>query len=1148
MSKLKDLFFLALLSIFFIGLSTVKPVLAADNSFVSIVNPVRGSDFWDNRNQDPTTAVNGQIDILKRNNLSATWLIRYDALKDKHIIDSLDVVPNDEKGLFLEVTPTWTKDAGVNYRQGNSWHAAGSAFLTGYERNEREELVDAVFKKFKETFGYYPKSVGAWWIDGYSLEYMQKKYNISASLIVADQYTTDNYQIWGQYWSTPYYPSRKDALNPASNKENKLPVVMMQWAARDPVNGYGNGVSESTFSVQANDYKDYHNLNTSYFSKLVDIYTIQPLNSFSQLVVGLENSYSWSKYKDEYASQIKVLAEKSKKGQFEIATMAEFADWYKNNFPQFSPPQIIVANDPLGSSKKSVWFMNPNFRVGWFLNQDGSVIRDIRQYIDGEEEICYSKSCNQLNFATFATRVLDDVTYHTKWIIDEGKISGFKVNKNGENYTITYTNEVGKDRDISFLPRDLDVNGKISSIDGAILDTINKSLASISVSASGAVGSGKINFSIIKEFVSFLEFLVFIFLAIFLPGYSIVGKVQKEQKAIKEIFLSLIIGLVLFTISFYLLSVFKLKILIFAFPLVGFLLLLFKNIHLIERLKDFRLNLEAVPVVAVTVLGTVFQIIPVFKSGLKYDLGIGFWGPNTHDGVWHIALIEQLLKNVPPQNPIFAGTTLKNYHYFYDLLVAGSSFITRIDVLDLVFRFYPILFSLLLGIGSYYLCVYILQGSKVSKYWACAISLFLIYFSGSLGWIVEFISQRHLGGESAFWANQAVSFNLNPPFAISLIILIGIILMLCKEKLSWQAMLIVVLLSSSLIGFKAYAAVIVTGALFITGIVTLFVKKQPKIFVIVIFSAICSGIYIIMNGLGGTIFQFSPLWFVNSMIDSPDRVGWSRLSLARYYSIERKQFLKYIGVETLGLLIFLIGNLNLRVVGLIKILDFDRIRKETAYLFILCLSLIASIFPLLFIQSGTPWNSIQFFYYFMYLCALFTGPVLVLVFQSRYKYVGIPVVVLLLLLSPINSVSSARGYFSSLPHARISGLELEGLEFLSKQPDGVVLTVPFDKNLKSQIREPWPILVYDTTAYVAAFTKKAVYITDESQNDILLTDYKKRLIASKNFFLDFGKDFLSANKIKYIYIPKLDKVSLDKSSLGVTKIFDNDDVGIYRVN
>src|SRR3989344_5080945 len=286
---MKKLFSLVCFLLF--AILTAEISFAKGETFVSIVNPIRGADFWDLTNERPAAAVKGESDVLSQANVLATWLVRFDALEDLQITDELKKLSLHEKGLFLEVTPAWTKDALVSYHQSKNWHDAGSAFLTGYEQEERKKLIDTAFAKFKQVFGYYPKSVGAWWIDAYSLNYMQKKYGISAGLIVSDQYTTDNYQIWGQYFSTPYYPDKSNALHPAQSVQNKIPVVLSQWAARDPLNGYGNGVFESTFSVQPNDYIDYHNLSTDYFAKIVNLYTQQEFNRFGSVVVGLENSY-----------------------------------------------------------------------------------------------------------------------------------------------------------------------------------------------------------------------------------------------------------------------------------------------------------------------------------------------------------------------------------------------------------------------------------------------------------------------------------------------------------------------------------------------------------------------------------------------------------------------------------------------------------------------------------------------------------------------------------------------------------------------------------------------------------------------------------------------------------------------------------------
>ena len=122
---------------------------AKSNSFISIVNPIRGEDFWQEKDQDPATAVEGEMKILENLNLSATWLIRFDALSSQQIINLLKTSSNDEMGLFLEITPTWAREAGVAYHEKQNWHDAGSAFLTGYGRAERDKLIDKSFEKFK---------------------------------------------------------------------------------------------------------------------------------------------------------------------------------------------------------------------------------------------------------------------------------------------------------------------------------------------------------------------------------------------------------------------------------------------------------------------------------------------------------------------------------------------------------------------------------------------------------------------------------------------------------------------------------------------------------------------------------------------------------------------------------------------------------------------------------------------------------------------------------------------------------------------------------------------------------------------------------------------------------------------------------------
>ncbi len=1111
-------------------------VLAQSNSFVSVVNPIRGSDFWSLKDQDPQTAFFGQRDILKKQNIEATWLIRFDALADNKIIDSLKTT-SDEKGLFLEVTPIWTKEAGVEYQISESWHSAKSAFLTGYEPYQREKLIDAAFEKFKNIFGSYPKSVGAWWIDSYSLSYMHKKYEIIDALIVADQYTTDNYQIWGQYFSTPYYPSRVNALHPAQTLENKLPVVITQWAARDPVNGYGNGVLESTYSVQANDYLDYHDLDTNYFEKLIDIYTKQKFNKFGHIVVGLENSYEWGKYAKEYENQIKKLAQKRKNNEIFISSLANFANWYKQNFPDLSPAQIIMADDPLGSEKKVVWFMNRFYRAGWFYNEAGSVFRDIRQYIDGKEELCLQKRCDEVNFATSATRVLDEVSFGHKWLIDEGKISDFRLSKEGEKYLITYENEAENSRKIEFMPRDIGVDGKILSIDTTILDAIKSDTQNFK-KKNNFEKSG-FNWNIGSVVSKITRFLLFILIVCLVPGFVLTNKLFMEEKILKRVFIATITGFVLITITFYVASLLNFRFLLFLYVLVN--LFLFFKLKLTSTFKITIPDLKIVDLVIglVIIIGTIFQNIPSFKNGLVFSFGMGFWGPNTHDGVWHISLINQLVKALPVQNPIFADSILKNYHFFYDLMIAQAVFFTQIPVIDLVFRFYPIVFSLLLGIGTYYL-----TKSKL----AAIFSLYFVYFAGSFGWIVDFIKQKTFAGESAFWANQSISFNLNPPFAISLLIIIALLLMLNSKKIkSFRGIIIMVILAGSLIGFKSYAAVLFFIPLAILALINV-LKKDFTLLSVLVLSFILSLVFFISNfQTNQQLVIFSPFWLIHSMVDSMDRVGWVRLSQARVAGIETNNWFKFIIAETVGLLIFIAGNLGIRILAFSSLWKIKGILKDNKQLFLFIFSVVSFLIPILFIQSGNPWNTIQFSYYGLYIAAIVGGGVAASFIIKLPKIVAIVATVLIIVITPINSITTSSYYQGYLPHARIDPQELKALEFLSKQPEGIVLTYPYNDKLKQLILEPWPLFVYDSTAYVSALSDKPVYLADEGQNQILLTDYKKRLVASRDFFGNStrGYKFLKNSNIKYIYLPKVHKVSLGKID-NVKIIFENEEVIIYK--
>ena len=162
------------------------------NEFITIVNPVRISRY----SLNPIESLKNQYQIIKSNNMSASWLLTYDTFTYPNLSPVVKTFDNNQDiGILLEVTENSAKAAGINYNKTDSWHRSTSVFLTGYSQSDRVKFIDFVFNKFKADFGYYPTSVGAWWIDSYSLDLMQKRYGINANLVVADQLETDGYTI-----------------------------------------------------------------------------------------------------------------------------------------------------------------------------------------------------------------------------------------------------------------------------------------------------------------------------------------------------------------------------------------------------------------------------------------------------------------------------------------------------------------------------------------------------------------------------------------------------------------------------------------------------------------------------------------------------------------------------------------------------------------------------------------------------------------------------------------------------------------------------------------------------------------------------------------------------------------------------------------
>lgn len=540
-------------------------------------------------------------------------------------------------------------------------------------------------------------------------------------------------------------------------------------------------------------------------------------------------------------------------------------------------------------------------------------------------------------------------------------------------------------------------------------------------------------------------------------------------------------------------------------------------------------------------IGSFTWALTMFKSGIVYDFGMGFWGPNGHDGVWHLSLARSLSQG-SLKMPIYSGADVTNYHLGFDILLAFLHKITFVNLSILYFQVLPLIFAILIGFLVYKL-LKILRYEDKSIFW----SLFFVYFSGNFGWLVSFMRTGQLAGESMFWAQPSILTLINPPFALSLIFILSGLIFLEKYKKSPATNYFLLATASFglLIQIKAYAAVIALGSLFLTAIYNLYFKKSYfylKIFLASL--ALNLAIFLPFNKGASSLLEFKPFWFLETMMAFPDRVGWTKFGEAMLNYKLAVNYIKLIPAYIVAFLIFWYGNLGTRFLAEIYALKLKNYKKiGNIDLFLVSSILIGLAASMLFVQKGTAWNTIQFFYYSLFFSSILAGIVYGgILKQFKKPYLSKVLIIGLLFFNMPTTFSVLKHYLPSTPPAMVSNEELKALGFLEGQEDGIVLVAPFEKDLGQYYPAPRPLYLYESTSYVSAFTGKQVFLEDEVNLDITGFDWQARREEVVEFFSNPNMQFLLDNNIKYIYVPNIYEYVIN-----FDVIYESEEINVYKV-
>jgi len=646
--------------------------------------------------------------------------------------------------------------------------------------------------------------------------------------------------------------------------------------------------------------------------------------------------------------------------------------------------------------------------------------------------------------------------------------------------------------------------------------------------------------------VFFLTFFAFVFV----PGFFLLNRLKLKLTPLEKISLSLSLGIIFITLISFIFSHLHLRFLIF--PLFIFFLISFLLRYRFQKKEILKIwKPELMPSLTIG-FASLIQSALMSKSGTPHQGGLAFWGVNGYDGIWHTSLISELSQYFPPQNPGFAGEALKNYHFLADLFMAQIHNFSRIPILDLYFRFLPLLLTVLLNLLIF---IFVRAWSK-SKKIACW-AVFFTSIAGSFGYLPQLIGHGSNNWETAFWGVQPASAFLNPPFALSLIILMtGLFLLYHLPKKTGRSyFLMMALVFGSLIGFKVYAGLIVLTTLFLMGIWQLLRKRDKSIIIIFFLSIILSLIIYLPAGRAtGNFMVFEPWWFIRTMVQAPDRLNWPGLELRRQTYVLINNFISLAFLEFFTFLIFVIGNLGVRFIGFFSFAK-RFFKGEFIDRFLILASLVAFVPPIFFVQKAVPWNSIQFFYYFIFFFSFFAALAFNwLLEKARFLPLKLLIMIVLVAASLPSTLKTIYWFNAPTPTTILSAEEVKALSFLklNSKKDEIILTFPFNANAAKKFKEPPVPMTYYNSPYVSFFTGRRVFLEDQNAATILGYDLEGRLTQEKKFFetdnLTFTREFLIQNKIIYLYLVDDQDLSVDKQALGLKEIFDNQKVRIYQFN
>ena len=388
-----------------------------------------------------------ELEMVNEYDLEATFLLQYDALCDERYIE-LFKETNPQKielGLWYEIVEPLAKACDIPYESKEGWKwdwHIKPGFSMSYSPNNRIKLIVEAMRKFKEVFGYFPKTVGSWLIDTHTINYLTTHYEINAIAICRDQTNIDAYTLVGGYFNQAYYPSKNNMFTPAQNPENQINVPVFRLLGPCPIHNY------DTLKYLSNENKDFANgcftmeavwplgSNSDSVDWFYKTYFENESLGFSYMQIGQENSFGYRNFLPTLRMQI----EKAIKLQnVKILKMGTTGSIFKKLYRFKTPATSLVALDNWDrfSDIQSVYYNCSNYTANLFRFENSLFIRSLYLFNENVKEKYLDKKCITFD-AVYENLPVVDTLFSSK---NERKDCGLQISTDIKEFNVKKLDE-----------------------------------------------------------------------------------------------------------------------------------------------------------------------------------------------------------------------------------------------------------------------------------------------------------------------------------------------------------------------------------------------------------------------------------------------------------------------------------------------------------------------------------------------------------------------------------------------------------------------------------------------------------------------------------------------------------------------------------